>query len=180
MVLGSSPVAVTSPSNFAPASSKEFLDIHTTIKCGFTLKCVCDMTRTYSQMHCTDKYSEHSSIIWTVWPNGWVFVYELSGSEFESSCSHYNYHFANHLFVIIIIINYHQYYLLVILFLFTSCFTIFKAFTNSFFAFLIIQFFLGTKMKIRHSLVLCYPSHLAFAFYYQWFKSLSALTIIVN
>ena len=110
----------------------------------------------------------------------WVFVYELSGSEFESSCSHYNYHFANHLFVIIIIINYHQYYLLVTLFLFTSCFTIFKAFTNSFFAFLIIQFFLGTKMKIRHSLVLCYPSHLAFAFYYQWFKSLSALTIIVN
>ena len=24
----------------------------------------------------------------SVWPNGWVFVYELSGSEFESSCSH--------------------------------------------------------------------------------------------
>ena len=23
-----------------------------------------------------------------VWPNGWVFVYELSGYEFESSCSH--------------------------------------------------------------------------------------------
>ena len=22
------------------------------------------------------------------WPNGWVFVYELSGSGFESSCSH--------------------------------------------------------------------------------------------
>ena len=34
-----------------------------TIECGFTLKGVCDMTRTYSQMHCTDKYSEHSSII---------------------------------------------------------------------------------------------------------------------
>ena len=41
---------------------------------GFTLKCVCDMTRTYSQMHCTDKYSEHSSIIWPVWPNGRVFI----------------------------------------------------------------------------------------------------------
>ena len=39
-------------------------------------------------MHRTDKYSEHSSIIWPVWPNGWVFVYELSGSGFESSCSH--------------------------------------------------------------------------------------------
>ena len=48
MVLGSSPVAVTSPSNFAPASSKEFLDIQATIECGFTLKRVRDMTRTYS------------------------------------------------------------------------------------------------------------------------------------
>ena len=38
MVLGSSPVAVTSPSDFAPASRKEFLDIQTTIECGFTLK----------------------------------------------------------------------------------------------------------------------------------------------
>ena len=31
---------------------------------------VLDMTRTYSQMHRTDKYPEHSSIIWPVWPNG--------------------------------------------------------------------------------------------------------------
>ena len=36
----------------------------------FTLKCVCDMIRTYSQMHHTDKYSQHSSIIWPVWLNG--------------------------------------------------------------------------------------------------------------
>ena len=28
-----------------------------------------------------------------VWPNGWVFVYELSGSGFESSCSHLNFRF---------------------------------------------------------------------------------------
>ena len=41
-----------------------------TVECGFTLKRVRDMTRTYSQMHRTDKYSEHSSIIWPVWPNG--------------------------------------------------------------------------------------------------------------
>ena len=34
------------------------------------------------------KYSEHSSIIWPVWPNGWAFVYELSGSGFKYSCSH--------------------------------------------------------------------------------------------
>ena len=50
MVLGSSPVAVTSPSDFAPASSKEFLDIQATIEWGFTLKHVRDMTRTYRQM----------------------------------------------------------------------------------------------------------------------------------
>ena len=35
-----------------------------------------------------DKYSQHSSIIWPVWLNGSVFVYELSGCGFESSCSH--------------------------------------------------------------------------------------------
>ena len=32
----------------------------------------------------------HTSIIWPVWPNGWVFVYKLSGSGFDSSCSHIN------------------------------------------------------------------------------------------
>ena len=51
MILGSCPVAVTSPSDFSPASSKEFLDIQATIECGFTLKRVRDMTRTYSQMN---------------------------------------------------------------------------------------------------------------------------------
>ena len=72
----------------ATASSKEFLDIQATIEWRFTLKRVRDMTRTYSQMHHADKYSEHSSIIWPVWPNGWVFIYHLSGSEFKSNCSH--------------------------------------------------------------------------------------------
>ena len=51
------------------------------------------MTRTCSQLHCTDKYSEHNSIIWPVWLNGWVFNDELSGSGFESSCSHLNFRF---------------------------------------------------------------------------------------
>ena len=69
------------------ASNKEFLDIQAAMECGFTLKRVRDMTRTYSQMHRTDKYSQYSSIIWPVWLNGWVFVYELSGCGFESSCS---------------------------------------------------------------------------------------------
>ena len=48
MILGSSPVADTSPLDFAPASSKEFLDIQATIECGFTIKRVRVMIRTYS------------------------------------------------------------------------------------------------------------------------------------
>ena len=51
---------------------------------------IVDMTRSYSQIHHTDKYSQYSSIIWPVWLNGWVFVYELSGCGFESSCIHIN------------------------------------------------------------------------------------------
>ena len=42
---------------------KEFLDIQANKECGFTLKLVRDMTKTYSQLHCTDKYTQHSSII---------------------------------------------------------------------------------------------------------------------
>ena len=44
---------------------KELLDIQAT----HTLKHVCDMIKTYSQMYRTDKYSQHSSIIWLVWLN---------------------------------------------------------------------------------------------------------------
>ena len=29
-----------------------------------------------------------------IWPNEWVFVYELSGSRFESGCSHLNFRFC--------------------------------------------------------------------------------------
>ena len=42
---------VVSPSDFAPALSKVFLDIQATIECGFTLKRVRDMTRTYSHTY---------------------------------------------------------------------------------------------------------------------------------
>ena len=38
-------------------------------------------------MHHTDKYLQRSSVIWLIWPNGWVFVYELSGCGFECCCS---------------------------------------------------------------------------------------------
>ena len=48
MVVDSNPVAVTQTSDFSPVSSKEFLDIQVTTECRFTLKHVCDMTRTYS------------------------------------------------------------------------------------------------------------------------------------
>ena len=70
VVQGWSPVAVFPPSDFTPATSKEFLDIQATTECGFTLKRVRGMTRTYSQMNRTDKSLERCSIIWPVGPNG--------------------------------------------------------------------------------------------------------------
>ena len=61
-------------------------------KCQGTLKCVRDMTRTYSQLHRADKYSQHSSINWSVW-SVWVFAYELSGFGFEFRCSHLHFRY---------------------------------------------------------------------------------------
>ena len=52
-----------------------------------SLKHVRYMIITYSQMHHTDKFLQHSSISWPVWLNGWVFVYDLSGCGFQSCCS---------------------------------------------------------------------------------------------
>ena len=69
MVVGSSPVAATEASDMTPVLSKDFLDIQENIRCGFTLKYVRDMRTTYREMHRTDKYSQHSSIIWSVGPN---------------------------------------------------------------------------------------------------------------
>ena len=48
--------------NLKPVLSQEFLDNQATIECGFTLKSLHDMIRTYNQMYHTDKYSQHSSI----------------------------------------------------------------------------------------------------------------------
>ena len=36
----------------------------------------------------TDKYLQRKSIIWPVWQNDWVFVYELSDYGFEYRCCH--------------------------------------------------------------------------------------------
>ena len=67
--------------------------VQATIECGFTLNGVRDMAKTYSQMHRRGKYWEHSPIICSFWPNGWVFVYELSHYKSESSCSPLNFGF---------------------------------------------------------------------------------------
>ena len=40
------------------------LKFRQTVECGVTLKLVRDMIITYSQMHRTDKYSQHSSVIY--------------------------------------------------------------------------------------------------------------------
>ena len=48
MVVVSDLVAATSTSDIASVLSKEFLDIHATTECRFTLKCVCDMIKTHS------------------------------------------------------------------------------------------------------------------------------------
>ena len=55
---------------FHTCFEQELLEIQETTECGFTLKRVRDITRTYSQMHGTDTYSEQSSMILPVWPNG--------------------------------------------------------------------------------------------------------------
>ena len=45
-------------------------------------------------MHRPDRYSQLSSIIWPIWLNGWVFVYELSGCGFESRFCHLNFRYG--------------------------------------------------------------------------------------
>ena len=64
-------------------STNEFLDIQAMIERGFTLKCMRDTIRIYSQTHFTDS-TQSSSIIWPVWLNCWVFVHKLRGCGFES------------------------------------------------------------------------------------------------
>ena len=76
--------------------TRSSLSFRQTIKCRFTLKLLGDMIIIYSQMHRADKYSQHCSIIWPVWLNGSVFVYELSGYGFESSCGYLNFRFRSY------------------------------------------------------------------------------------
>ena len=60
-----------------PHPPNSYTNTQPNIECAFTLKCARNMIITYSWMHRTDKYSQQSSIIWSVWRNGWVFVYEI-------------------------------------------------------------------------------------------------------
>ena len=53
---------------------------------------ICTMHLTVCFYHVTDAYAYYVSV-WPVWLNCWVFVYELSGRGFESSCSHLNFRF---------------------------------------------------------------------------------------
>ena len=91
VVMGSSPVAVTEISYLGLLSSKEFLEIQSTVEYWFTLKGVRHMIRTYNQMHGTDKYSQHISIIWPARLNSWLFIYELSSCGIEASCRYLNF-----------------------------------------------------------------------------------------
>ena len=75
---------------FMAVLSKEFFDIQATMECGFTLKRVSYMKRTHSHVHCRNKFSQNSSIIWPVRLNRWVFVYKLSGRVFGSRFNHYH------------------------------------------------------------------------------------------
>ena len=64
--------------------ARSSLTLKQTIECGFMLRLVHDMMITYNQMQHADKYSQHSTIIWPVWLNGWVFIQESSGCGFTS------------------------------------------------------------------------------------------------
>ena len=86
----SNPISATYNSDFVSSLSKEFLDIQATIEFEFTLKGARDITRTYSLIHCTDKYSQHCSNVWPFSLICWVFIYELSACEFKPTCSHLN------------------------------------------------------------------------------------------
>ena len=59
MVVSSTPVAVTLTSDTAPVLSKKFLDIHTTIEHGFTMKHVHDMIIIYSHYQHYHTYVLH-------------------------------------------------------------------------------------------------------------------------
>ena len=69
MVVSSIAIAVTYTSDTTPVLSRYVFDIQATTECGFTLKHISDTMGTYNHVQHTDKYSQHGSIIWSVWLN---------------------------------------------------------------------------------------------------------------
>ena len=60
------PLLSLKPQIWRLLQARNYLIFRQTVDFRFTLKLVRDMIITYSQMHRTDKYSQHSSIIWPV------------------------------------------------------------------------------------------------------------------
>ena len=77
--------------------ARSLLTFKQTIEWGFTLKLICDMAITYIQMHHIDKYSQRSWVIWPGWLNSSVFVYEVSGCEFQFRCCYLNFRYGGYL-----------------------------------------------------------------------------------
>ena len=74
--------------------ARSSLTFRKTIDCGFTPKLVRDIRITYSLMHRTCKFSQLSSIIWSLWLNYCLFIYELGGCGFESRCCHLKFRYG--------------------------------------------------------------------------------------
>ena len=89
-----SPAEATSTSDIASVSRKKFLDIQEKIECRSTLKSVDEKIKIHNQMNPTDTYSQLTSITSSVWPNGSVLVYEISGFGFESRYSQLNFRYC--------------------------------------------------------------------------------------
>ena len=91
--MGSNPIAVTWTSHIALVLSKEFLDIQETVECRFTLKRICDMTRTYWHqhlimlfIHCSLKKHQH------LLKNNYIYI------TLSKKTSFLNYFFINFLY----------------------------------------------------------------------------------
>ena len=66
-----------------PVSSKEFLDIQATIEYGFTLTCIRDMIRTYSQSLLMEKVSKTKGA-WNSWPVALLVTKQVQKNSFVS------------------------------------------------------------------------------------------------
>ena len=54
---------------------------------------LCDCNGIWTHNHLARKQTLHHLANWSVWLNGWVFVYELSDCGIESRCNHLNFRY---------------------------------------------------------------------------------------